>query len=80
MASESQKSDVIAMAESDMSSGGYKHGPCIRCHPLGTDASDFWEVEFAYEGQAGRCETSDPPSIVLRVNIKTKDVQSVDLM
>ena len=76
----SKRSDAIAIAELDMSSGMYKHGPCIRCDPVGTTNSDYWEVEFAYCGQTGRCETSDPPSIVLRVNVATKDVQSVDIM
>ena len=82
MTSASKKTEAIAIAfaESDISSGGYKHGPCISCRPIGAAESDFWEVEFAFAGETGRCETSDPPSIVLRVNVKTKEVQSVDLM
>lgn len=68
------------MAELDMVSSGYKHGPLKQCHSIGNSESDYWEIEFAYEGQTGRRDTGDPPSIILRVNVKTKEVQSVDIM
>lgn len=35
---------------------------------------------MAYDGQTARCPTTDPPSIVLWVNIATGDVRLVDLM
>jgi hypothetical protein len=76
----SKRADAIAIAESDMSAGGYRYGPFIDCRPLGSTESDFWAVEFANPGQTGRCKTSDPDSIVLRVNVRTKEVQPVDPM
>jgi len=75
-----RKSEAIAIAVHDMMQGGFKHGPCIQSRPMGTQDSKTWEIEFAYEGETGRSETTDPPSIVLHVNLTTKEVRSVELM
>lgn len=74
------KTEAITIAEIDMRDGGYKHGPCIQCRPIGTDGTVLWEVEFAYADETGRSETTDPPSILLQVNVSTREVRSVDLM
>lgn len=73
-----KRADAIAIAE--LYCAEYKHGPCIHCNQIGTTASDYWEVEFAHEGQMGRCETTDPSSILLRVNVRTNEVQCLEPM
>ena len=73
-------SEAIAIAESDMVQGGFKHGPCIHSRPIGAEDSTTWAVEFAYDGETGRSETTDPPSILLQINLVTREVRLVDLM
>lgn len=75
-----QKSHAIGLCLNDLAMNGYRHGPVIRAEAIGPPEADVWEVELAYEGQMGRCLTSDPPSIVLQVNTASGDVQCVDLM
>jgi hypothetical protein len=75
-----QKSSAIGLCLNDLAFNGYRHGPVIRAEAIGSSEADVWEVELAYEGQIGRCPTSDPPSILLHVNTATGDVQCVDLM
>lgn len=80
MSTEPRRAEAIAIAELHITSGGFKHGLCIDCHPIGTAESDYWEVEFAHYGQTGRSETCDPPSTRYRVNVKTNEVLCFDLM
>jgi hypothetical protein len=74
------KNTAIAKAEDYMATQGYKHGPCIgaECRSLQTQA--IWNIEFAYEGLNSRSETTDPPSIVLVVNLDQNSVRSADWM
>lgn len=71
---------AIAIAEANMREGGHAQGPCLDCRPTGSPETALWEVELAYVGEMGRSETTDPPSIVLQVNLTTKQVQLIDLM
>lgn len=71
---------AVELAETFMAKDGYGHGPCISARLLGDSSDDNWEVEFAYEGLPGRSQTSDPPSIVLLVNLKSAEVSTVELM
>lgn len=66
--SEDQQSKAIALSLSVLAGQGDEHGPVIRAEPIGSREGRFWKIELAYEGQVGRCETSDPPSTVLLVN------------
>lgn len=74
------RTEAVKIAERDMERDGYKFGPCIQCRQIGQEDSFLWEVEFAYDCETGRSETTDPPSIVLKVNVSTKEVKSIDLM
>ena len=67
-------------AEDFMAKEGYCHGPCLSVRLLGTSIDDKWEVEFAYEGLTDRSATTDPPSIVLLVDLKSEQVKSLELM
>jgi hypothetical protein len=67
-------------AERFMTKEGYGHGPCLAVKLQGESADDKWEVEFAYEGQVDRCATSDPPSIILLVDLKSEQVTTLELM
>jgi hypothetical protein len=75
-----QKSRAISLCLNDLAINGYRYGAVIRTEAIGAPEADVWEVELAYEGQIGRCLTSDPPSIVLHVNTASGDVRCVDLM
>jgi hypothetical protein len=75
-----KNSAAIAIAEQDMTQHEFKHGPCIQCRAVGSEESAIWEVEFAYEGNTDRSETTDPPSILLEVNLNTQMVRTIDLM
>jgi hypothetical protein len=75
-----KQDQAIAFAVNDMAAGKFRHGPIINSHPVGNSESKFWEVELAHYGESGRSETTDPPSILLRVNVETGEVSSVDLM
>lgn len=80
MSAISKIEQAVEYAENFMAKDGYGHGPCI-CVRLKADSiDDSWEVEFAYEGLTGRSQTSDPPSIVLLVDLKTTEVSTVELM
>lgn len=71
---------ALEIAERSMRKDGYGHGPCLGA-TLREDAStEKWEVEFAYEGMETRSRTTDPPSIVLLVDLSSQEVQSVELM
>jgi hypothetical protein len=80
MNSMTNQDQAIAIALEDMAAGKFRHGPVIQSRPLGNSESKFWEVELAHHGETGRSETTDPASIVLRVNVETGEVSSVDLM
>ena len=69
--------EAISIASQSMTDQGYKHGPCLDCHPIGNHESIYWEVEFAHDYTTTRSETADPPSIVLQVNLQTKVVKSI---
>lgn len=75
-----RKSRAIALCCEDLAVRGYRYGPVIRAEAVGAPDAGVWEVEMAYDGQTVRCPTTDPPSIVLWVNIATGDVRLVDLM
>ena len=67
-------------AEAFMAKRGYGHGPCLAVRLQGASTDDKWEVEFAYQGLTDRSATSDPPSIVLLVDLKSEEVSSLELM
>jgi len=71
---------AVEVAERFMSRNGYGHGICLGASVKQDAAAENWEVEFAYEGLMNRSPTSDPPSIVLLVNLKTEDVSTLELM
>lgn len=68
---------AVDVAERFLASNGYRHGPCLAAIRLGEST---WEVEFAYEGLLDRSSTTDPPSIMLVVNLITEEVRSLELM
>ena len=67
-------------AERFLAKDGYGHGPCLSVRLKSQSSDDKWEVEFAYEGLTDRSPTSDPPSMVLLVDLKTENVRTVELM
>ena len=71
---------AVDVAEQFMGKNGYVHGPCLSASLKSDVGPDEWEVEFAYEGLVDRSQTSDPPAIVLMVNLKTEEVRTVELM
>jgi hypothetical protein len=71
---------AVGVAERFMENNEYHHGPCLSASLKGESGSDEWEVEFAYEGLVDRSLTSDPPSILLMVNLKSEEVRTVELM
>jgi hypothetical protein len=71
---------AVDVAEQFLDTNGYGHGPCLAAILKGDSTSDNWEVEFAYEGLIDRSPTTDPPSIVLNVNLKTAEVKTLELM
>jgi len=75
-----KQDQAIAFALNDMKAGKFRHGPVIQSRPIGNADSKFWEIELAHYGEHGRSETSDPASIVLRVNVETGKVSSIELM
>ncbi|QDU86891.1 hypothetical protein Pla175_02450 [Pirellulimonas nuda] len=70
---------AVEIAERSVAENGYRHGPCIAARMVGA-TTDRWEVELAYDGCTGRSATTDPPSIVLKVDLDTEQVTSVELM
>jgi hypothetical protein len=70
---------AVELAERMMRTQGYGHGVCLGAS-LQKGETDIWCIEFAYEGLDGRSETTDPPSIVLSVNLSSEEVRSVELM
>jgi len=68
---------AVEITERNMKDHGYRHGPCLAAKILGLSTSDRWEVEFAYEGLTDRSPTSDPPSILLAVDLKDEDVTPI---
>jgi hypothetical protein len=70
---------AVELAERMMRNEGYGHGLCLGVK-LQNGAADLWEVEFAYEGMSDRSKTTDPPSIVLAVDLKSEEVKTVELM
>ena len=70
---------ALELAEKVMRERSYEHGVCLGVS-LQQGTSDIWHVEFAYSGLDDRSETTDPPSIVLEVNLSSEKVQSVELM
>lgn len=71
---------AVEIAERTMRKDGYRHGPCLGATLRRDAATEQWEVEFAYEGMENRSKTTDPPSIVLVVDLNSEKVQSVNLM
>lgn len=71
---------AVEVAERSMVKDGYGYGPCLSARLVGDSTKDRWEVEFAYEGLTDRSPTTDPSSIVLLVDLKTKEVSTVELM
>jgi hypothetical protein len=72
-----QADQAVQIAKEFLTSQGFRHGSCIGVNPLSQTA---WEVEFAYEGLNSRSDTTDPPSILLRVDLSTQNVDSIELM
>lgn len=70
---------AVELAERMMKDRGYRHGSCLGARLI-NGASETWQVEFAYEGMTDRSATTDPPSIVLAVNLSSEEVQPVELM
>lgn len=70
---------AVELAEKMMRTQGYGHGVCLGAN-LEKGQADIWRIEFAYEGLDCRSETTDPPSIVLSVNLSSEEVRSVELM
>ena len=70
----------ISIAERSLRRDGYGHGPCLGATLREYASTEKWEVEFAYEGMEIRSKTTDPPSIVLLVDLSSEEVQSVELM
>jgi len=71
---------AIEVAERFMKKSGYACGACLGAKLMGESTAENWEVEFAYDGLKDRNQTTDPPSIVLLVNLKTEEVRTVELM
>ncbi|GAA5495761.1 hypothetical protein Rhal01_01940 [Rubritalea halochordaticola] len=70
------KEEIIGLAGDFITSSGYKYGAFITMERLG----DNWKVEFSYEGQTGRCQTADPPSIEILVKPDEKTAELLSLM
>ena len=70
---------AVELAERMMRTQGYGHGVCLGAN-LQKGETDIWCIEFAYEGLDCRSETTDPPSIVLSVNLSSEEVRSIELM
>ena len=70
---------AVELAERMMKDRGYGYGICLGAS-LKDGASESWQVEFAYEGMTDRSSTTDPPSIILAVNLTSEEVQPVELM
>ena len=70
---------ALDLAERMMRKEGYGHGPFLGV-TLQKGATDLWEVEFACEGMSDRSETTDPPSIVLTVDLNSEELKTVELM
>jgi hypothetical protein len=70
---------AIDLAERSMKDRGYCHGPCLSAS-LRRGSSNEWEIEFAYEGKNDRSQTTDPPSIVLLVDLNLEMVKTIELM
>ncbi|MCA9127701.1 MAG: hypothetical protein KDB22_11470 [Planctomycetales bacterium] len=71
---------AVEVAERSMRKNGYVHGPCLGATLREDSSAEKWEVEFAYEGMETRSRTTDPPSILLVVDLSSQEVQSVELM
>jgi len=71
---------AIEIAERFMSDNNYQHGACLGASIVGLATGDCWEVEFAYEGLSNRSPTTDPPSIVLAVELINETVKPLELM
>jgi hypothetical protein len=70
---------AVEIAVRHMKDHGYRHGPCLAAKILGLSTSDRWEVEFAYEGLTDRSPTTDPPSILLAVNLSAAEVTPLEM-
>lgn len=70
---------AVELAERMMKDRGYGHGACLGVSLI-DGAAEIWQVEFAYEGMTDRSATTDPPSIVLAVNLSSEEVRPVELM
>lgn len=71
---------AISKAEEYMATSGYKHGPCIGAECVSSQSQAIWNVEFAHEGLNTRSDTTDPPSIVLIVNLDQNTIRPADIM
>jgi YD repeat-containing protein len=71
---------AVEAAERFMAKNGYASGTCLGARLTGESMAENWEVEFAYDGLEDRSQTTDPPSIVLLVNLKTEEVSTAELM
>ncbi len=71
---------AILKAEEYMTNQGYKHGPCIGAECKRRSYKAVWDVEFAYDGLYARSTTTDPPSIVLVVNLDDDSIQIANIM
>ena len=74
------KDKAIEQASAFITKDGYLHGACLAAIVSNRYEEETWEVEFAHEGMSERCQTTDPPSILIAVNSKTKDTKLVSLM
>jgi len=74
------RDNAIKLAVNFLSNDGYKHGRCLSAEIVSGYDEETWEVEFAYEGLDSRSETTDPPSIVIAVDSKGKNVRLASLM
>ena len=71
---------AILKAQEYMANQGYKHGPCIGAECKSPQSKAVWDVEFAHDGLHARSTTTDPPSIVLVVNLDLDSIRIADVM
>jgi hypothetical protein len=69
---------ALELAIGHMKAHGYRHGPCLSIVSNPTN-SRIHQIELAYEGFDARSNTTDPPSILLQVDLATMTVQSAEM-
>lgn len=74
------RDEAIKLAVDFLADDSYRHGKCLSAEIASGYEEETWEVEFAYEGLDERSETTDPPSIVIVVDLKGENVRLASLM